>query len=88
MPKALWDWNRVYPTDGVRRLNAFPPEELVGEFLRCCPDERWARGMAAVRPFRNSREVFEASDRLLERLGGVGMSRDEIADRLARLLEF
>ncbi|HWO87655.1 MAG TPA: 2-oxo-4-hydroxy-4-carboxy-5-ureidoimidazoline decarboxylase [Gemmatimonadales bacterium] len=87
MPKALWDWNRVYPTDGIRRLNAFPEDELVTEFMRLCADRRWARGMASVRPFRDAAELLEASDRLVDRLGDVGRTKQQLRQDLGRLLE-
>jgi OHCU decarboxylase len=32
-------------------LNALDPEAAAAEFLRCCGSSRWARQMAAARPF-------------------------------------
>jgi OHCU decarboxylase len=38
-------------------LNALPPDSAVPELLRCCGSTRWAREMAARRPFANMEAI-------------------------------
>jgi allantoicase len=50
--------------DGLRRLNALPKEAAAAELLKCCGSTSWVRLVAARRPFRDERELFEATDRV------------------------
>ena len=53
----------------LSRLNSLPPEEAAGELLKCCGSARWAAGVAALRPFRDARELLAAADRVWWGLG-------------------
>jgi len=86
MPRALWDRNRVYSTDGVRRLNSYPDDELRVILARVCADGRWVDGMAATRPFKDAADVFGASDRLFERFPGIAADPAVVARALEDLL--
>lgn len=46
----------------LERFNALPEKKAVGELLACCESKRWARRMAAARPFARRGEVFHAAD--------------------------
>lgn len=43
-------------------LNALPDDEAAAAFLRCCGSIRWARLMAAARPFASADAVAAAAD--------------------------
>jgi OHCU decarboxylase len=43
-------------------LNAMTPGGAEEALLRCCGSRRWAREMAALRPFANAAAMFEAGD--------------------------
>ena len=43
-------------------LNEFPRTEAEAEFLKCCGSTRWARAMAAARPFASEQEFFAKAD--------------------------
>lgn len=45
-------------------LNRLPDDDVVAELRRCCGSERWARRMAAERPFADREELLEAADRV------------------------
>ncbi|HEU0015511.1 MAG TPA: 2-oxo-4-hydroxy-4-carboxy-5-ureidoimidazoline decarboxylase [Longimicrobium sp.] len=49
--------------DGIARLNRLPAHEAEAELLTCCGSRRWAREMAAQRPFADADELMEAADR-------------------------
>jgi hypothetical protein len=86
MPRALWDRNRVFSTDGVRRLNSYPDDEVRRVLLRVCGDERWVDGMARTRPFKDEADVMGASDRQFERFPDIAADRAAVARALADLL--
>jgi hypothetical protein len=88
MPKALWQWNRVRPADGVHRLNALEEERLREELARCCADPRWVEGMARIRPFKDEEEIYAASDRVYELHPDLPCDRIAVRSRLAQLLDF
>jgi OHCU decarboxylase len=50
-------------------LNALPPDEVVAELLRCCGSIRWAREMAARRPFANIEAMGTEADNIWHSLG-------------------
>ncbi len=86
MPRALWDHNRVYPTDGVRRLNAYPDAELRTILARICADPRWVEGVAGTRPFKDGDDVFGASERQFERFPDIAADRAAVRRALTDLL--
>ncbi len=86
MPRALWDRNRVYSTDGVRRLNAYPDDELRTILARVCADPRWVDHVARTRPYKDEADVVAASDRAFERFPGIAADRGAVARALADLL--
>ncbi len=51
-------------TDGITRLNAFPPAEAIAALLACCGSQRWAEQLASVRPFPSAAALHETSDRI------------------------
>jgi OHCU decarboxylase len=57
------------PEEGIARLNALSPAEAEKRLLECCGSTNWARRMAAQRPFRATREILEAADRIWWDLG-------------------
>jgi OHCU decarboxylase len=63
----------VRPNDrlspGLDRLNALPADEAEEVFLACCGARRWAREMAASRPFADVEALMDAADRLWLALG-------------------
>jgi hypothetical protein len=85
VPKALWQWNRVRPADGVHRLNAMGPEELARVFAAICPDPAWVEGMVGLRPFKDGEEIVEGAERLLARSGG-SCDGAEVRDRVGKLI--
>jgi hypothetical protein len=86
MPRALWDRNRVYPTDGVRRLNSYPDEELRGLLAGICADVRWVEGMVSTRPFKDEADLHGASERLFERFPDIAPDVAAVRRGLERLL--
>ena len=44
-------------------LNALDPDSAVRELLQCCGSSRWARQMAAARPFASAGELMASADR-------------------------
>jgi hypothetical protein len=88
MPKALWQWNRVGPADGVHRLNALEEDVLRSELARCCVDPRWVEGMTRIRPFKDEDEVYEASARQFELHPDVTCDQAAVRAALALLLDF
>ena len=44
-------------------LNALDPDSVVRELLQCCGSSRWARQMAAARPFASAEELTASADR-------------------------
>jgi OHCU decarboxylase len=50
-------------------LNALPPDRAVPELLRCCGSTRWAREMAARRPFADLAAVGTEADKIWHGLG-------------------
>jgi 2-oxo-4-hydroxy-4-carboxy-5-ureidoimidazoline decarboxylase len=55
--------------DGLSRLNAAPEAEARAELLRCCGSSRWARGMAARRPYADEATLLSAAEEAWSRLG-------------------
>jgi 2-oxo-4-hydroxy-4-carboxy-5-ureidoimidazoline decarboxylase len=55
--------SRSAKRDGLARalpaFNALPPQETEAALLRCCGAIRWARGLAAMRPFATSDALLE-----------------------------
>ena len=43
-------------------LNGLSPDAVVRELRRCCGSERWARALAARRPFGSDAALFAAAD--------------------------
>jgi OHCU decarboxylase len=50
-------------------LNALSREDAEREILRCCGSERWAREMAARRPWANLEALAEEADKIWHGLG-------------------
>ena|SRR5438094_7514825 len=46
----------------VNRLNELSANEAQAEFLKCCGSTKWAREMAAARPFADEQELFAKAD--------------------------
>jgi OHCU decarboxylase len=59
------------PPAGTRlgELNALPPDMAVPELMRCCGSTRWAREMAAQRPFANLEAIGAEADKIWHSLG-------------------
>jgi OHCU decarboxylase len=53
----------------LAELNALGPDEVVPELLRCCGSTRWAREMAARRPFANIELMGAEADNIWHSLG-------------------
>jgi OHCU decarboxylase len=49
-------------SNALARLNALAPVEAEAELLACCGSTRWAREVAARRPFRGEQDLFETAD--------------------------
>jgi OHCU decarboxylase len=49
-------------TMGLADLNALDEETAVRELLRCCGSPRWARALAAARPFESMAAIEQAAD--------------------------
>ena len=45
-------------------LNTLPPGDAAAEFMRCCGSTRWARTMAAARPFASIEALAATADRV------------------------
>jgi 2-oxo-4-hydroxy-4-carboxy-5-ureidoimidazoline decarboxylase len=58
--------------NGLERLNRLPEAAARAELLACCGASRWAREMAARRPFGNAADVFAAADHIWGSLGRDG----------------
>ena len=52
-------------------LNTLSDDEAVREFLRCCGSARWARAMAAARPFASRSTVDTAADTIFDTLASA-----------------
>src|SRR5436190_21222386 len=48
----------------VNRLNELSANEAQAEFLKCCGSTKWAREMAASRPFAVEQELFAKADEI------------------------
>lgn len=46
----------------LAELNAMAPTDAASELWRCCSSVRWAGMMAALRPFKNEAELFQAAE--------------------------
>lgn len=46
----------------IQRLNAVPPEQAEAELLTCCGSRKWARQVAAQRPFAGTAELLDTAD--------------------------
>ncbi|MDX6768121.1 MAG: 2-oxo-4-hydroxy-4-carboxy-5-ureidoimidazoline decarboxylase [Elusimicrobiota bacterium] len=62
----------------LAEFNALPPERAAEELLRCCGCARWARAVAAQRPFASRDALVAAADREWSRT-----SRDEWRETMA-----
>jgi OHCU decarboxylase len=47
---------------GLQSLNSLPRDAAEAELLRCCGSQRWARAMAAKRPFPDAAALIAAAD--------------------------
>src|ERR1043165_1975466 len=58
--------DRASEEDGghVGRLNHLPADEASAALLDCCGSARWAREVAALRPFRDVDELLDACARV------------------------
>ena len=67
-------WGRAAPQCGaglsgppylmrVEDLNALDPDTAARELLQCCGSSRWARQMAASRPFASCEQLIASADR-------------------------
>lgn len=54
---------------GLARLNALSEDDLAAELLRCCGSRRWARRVAASRPFGSVEDLHAAGRHVWEGLG-------------------
>ena len=48
----------------LRRLNELARDEAEALMLKCCGSSAWARAMVASRPFADTNDLLEASDRV------------------------
>lgn len=55
----------------LNRLNELDKETAQEQFLRCCGAARWARRMAAARPFKNTSVLSKAADVAFETMKEV-----------------
>ena len=46
----------------LAELNAMAPTDAADALWRCCSSTRWAGTMAALRPFRNTAELYQAAE--------------------------
>jgi len=56
---------------GIERLNSLARGEAEGELLKCCGSSRWAREVAARRPFESAGELMDAADEVWWNLGAA-----------------
>ena len=56
-------------SQALEHLNALPVEEASAELLKSCGSTRWARAMCEERPFRDTRALADAADRVWLGLG-------------------
>jgi allantoicase len=56
------------PAPGLGRLNALPVDDAVAALTRCCGSPRWAKEMAARRPFADIPALLAIADRTWWRL--------------------
>jgi allantoicase len=59
----------------LRLVNAWPPSIAFGKFLQCCRCSRWAKDMAATRPFASWNDVEQTAAKIWN-----SCSRDEILE--------
>jgi 2-oxo-4-hydroxy-4-carboxy-5-ureidoimidazoline decarboxylase len=52
----------------LARWNVLPEPEAAREILPCCGSQRWARGLARLRPFDGTAALFDRSDELFAQL--------------------
>jgi 2-oxo-4-hydroxy-4-carboxy-5-ureidoimidazoline decarboxylase len=52
----------------LERLNSWTKMEAKSALLRCCGASRWAEELADCRPFLSERELFDAAERIWQRL--------------------
>jgi allantoicase len=52
----------------LSELNALPEDAAARELRRCCGSRRWARAMAAARPFDSVETLLATADRVWSRL--------------------
>ena len=55
--------------NALKRLNNLHVNQAEAELLACCGASRWARGMAARRPFSSVPDLFAAADEIWHSLG-------------------
>lgn len=55
----------------LRELNDLPPGEAVDRLRACCASGRWARGVAAARPFADLEALLRCSDEAWSALGAA-----------------
>lgn len=65
--------------DGLLKLNELPAQAAENELLRCCGCRRWARDLAARRPFLDKNQLFAAADSIW-----AGLKRPEWREAFAR----
>ena len=56
-------------TKGLDHLNALREADAQDELLKCCGSQKWARALAARRPFADVRELLAAADEIWWSLG-------------------
>ena len=55
--------------EGLERLNTSSAAEAESELLKCCGSTRWARQLAASRPFPDVEELMTVAERIWWNLG-------------------
>lgn len=53
---------------GLDKLNQATPDDTVAAFLKACGSTRWAKDMAAGRPYTNPPALLRAADAAMDRL--------------------
>jgi 2-oxo-4-hydroxy-4-carboxy-5-ureidoimidazoline decarboxylase len=48
----------------MAEINAWPDDQAIAAFRRCCGSTRWSQRMARLRPFDSVAAVFEAAERI------------------------
>ena len=71
------DVSRSTPA-GLARLNTMPEADARAALLACCGATRWAREVAALRPFESPADLIEAADR-----GWAGLGHGERLEAFA-----